>query len=68
MFAVADKTFDHNNNVYWYRINIYNVALITWLTKQPREYWVCIEFSNGWTSYIVREELLTLMQITWSKS
>jgi hypothetical protein len=67
MFTVVDKVIDHSKGIYWYRVDVWDSNMKSWVHEQPTALWAIIEYGNLGTSYVVREELYTLLQLTWSK-
>ena len=64
-FEVKDKHYNRLLEDYWYRVDISNNELISWITRQPTRLWYHVEHAFYGQSYVINEELYTLLQLTW---
>lgn len=64
-YIVVDKHYNSILNDYWYRIDVNNIDIKNWISKQPSRLWYSVEYVDEITSFSLNEELYTLFQIIW---
>jgi len=64
-FSVKDKHYNPSLDDYWYRIDVWNTEMRSWISRQPTRWWCYIEFGDNGQSYVIHEELYTILQLTW---
>ena len=65
-FTVKDKSYNNALKNFWYRIDVIDDEILQWVSQQPIRRWYHVENSSYYGhSYVIDEELYTLLQLRW---